>query len=67
MTVSVTQEGDIACVTLDNPPVNALGQAQRAGLADAVAQTNAMLGLRAVVLLCAGRSFVAGADIREFG
>ena len=67
MTVFVTQEGDIARVTLDNPPVNALGQAQRAGLAEAVAQTNAMPGLRAVVLHCAGRSFVAGADIREFG
>lgn len=67
MTVSVTRQGDIARVTLDNPPVNALGQAQRAGLAKAVAQTNTMSGLRAVVLHCAGRSFVAGADIREFG
>lgn len=67
MTVFVTREGDIARVTLDNPPVNALGQAQRAGLATVVAQTNAMKGLRAVVLHCAGRSFVAGADIREFG
>lgn len=67
MSISITREGDIARVTLDNPPVNALGQAQRAGLADAVAQTNAMDGLRAVVLHCAGRSFVAGADIREFG
>ncbi|SUZ31166.1 Fatty acid oxidation complex subunit alpha [Roseibaca ekhonensis] len=67
MSISIAREGDIARVTLDNPPVNALGQAQREGLADAVAQTNAMDGLRAVVLHCAGRSFVAGADIREFG
>jgi 3-hydroxyacyl-CoA dehydrogenase len=67
MTVSITRTGDIARVTLDNPPVNALGKAQRAGLAAAVTQTNAMEGLRAVVLHCAGRSFVAGADIREFG
>lgn len=67
MTVTVIREGDIARVTLDNPPVNALGQAQRVGLADAVAQTNGMEGLRAVMLHCVGRSFVAGADIREFG
>jgi 3-hydroxyacyl-CoA dehydrogenase len=67
MTVTITRDGAIARVTIDNPPVNALGQAQRAALADAVATTNAMDGLEAVILTCAGRSFVAGADIREFG
>lgn len=67
MTVSITRDGAIARVMIDNPPVNALGQAQRAALADAVATTDAMDGLDAVILSCAGRSFVAGADIREFG
>lgn len=59
--------GSIARVTIDNPPVNALGQSVREGLMAAVAELSGVAGLRAVVLGCAGRSFVAGADIRELG
>jgi len=56
----------IGVITVNNPPVNALSQALRQGLLDAItaAQKDASEGL---VLLCAGRTFIAGADITEFG
>ena len=65
--VSLRHEGDIAIVTVDNPPVNALSAALRQGLLDAVEDCEADEAVRAVVLLCAGRTFIAGADVREFG
>lgn len=65
--VFVARRGEVAVVTIDNPPVNALSQAVRAGLLAALAETEAEPGVRAVVLACAGRTFVAGADISEFG
>jgi 3-hydroxyacyl-CoA dehydrogenase len=65
--VTVAREGDVAVVTIDHPPVNALSAAVRAGLVRAVAETEADPGVRAVVLICAGRTFIAGADIAEFG
>ncbi len=65
--VGVTRQGEIAVVTIDNPPVNALSAAVRAGILRAVAATEADPGARAVVLICAGRTFIAGADITEFG
>ncbi|QIR86941.1 3-hydroxyacyl-CoA dehydrogenase NAD-binding domain-containing protein [Paracoccus sp. AK26] len=65
--VSITREGEIAVVTIDNPPVNALSQALRQGLWDAVASLDADPQVRAVVLVCAGRTFIAGADVTEFG
>ncbi|MEL6679616.1 MAG: enoyl-CoA hydratase/isomerase family protein, partial [Pseudomonadota bacterium] len=64
--VQITREGSIAIVTVDNPPVNAVGQAVRQGLWDAVGETEADAAVDAVVLTCAGRTFIAGADIREF-
>lgn len=67
MTVSITRDGDIALVTVDNPPVNAIGHAVRQGLWDAVETLDADASVRAVVLICAGRTFMAGADVREFG
>ena len=67
MSVSVTHAGAVAIVTIDNPPVNAASHAVRAGLAAAVTACAADDATRAVVLACAGRGFVAGADIREFG
>ncbi len=67
MVVNITRDGDIAVVTVDNPPVNALGQALRQGLWDAVATLDAAADVRAVVLICAGRTFIAGADVTEFG
>jgi 3-hydroxyacyl-CoA dehydrogenase len=56
----------IGVITVDNPPVNALSHAVREGLHDAIlaAQKDAS---RAVLIVCAGRTFIAGADITEFG
>jgi 3-hydroxyacyl-CoA dehydrogenase len=66
MSVVTTQmHGDIAVVTIDNPPVNAASQAVRQGLMNALMATEKSKPA-AVVLTCAGRTFVAGADIREF-
>lgn len=68
MTSPVSYElvDEIGVVTIDNPPVNALSHAVRQGIHDAIeaAQTDAS---KAVLVLCAGRTFIAGADIREFG
>ncbi|EBA06848.1 3-hydroxyacyl-CoA dehydrogenase NAD-binding domain-containing protein [Sagittula stellata] len=66
MVVSLTRDADIAIVTIDNPPVNAVGLAVRQGLWDAVERTEADETIRAVVLACAGRTFIAGADVTEF-
>ncbi|MFZ5964219.1 3-hydroxyacyl-CoA dehydrogenase NAD-binding domain-containing protein [Thalassococcus sp. BH17M4-6] len=65
--LTLRHDGDIAVVTLDNPPVNALSAEVRKGLWDLVAQLDADASVRAVVLICAGRTFIAGADVREFG
>ncbi|MGA0614919.1 3-hydroxyacyl-CoA dehydrogenase NAD-binding domain-containing protein [Paracoccus sp. KR1-242] len=65
--VTIARIGEIATVTVDNPPVNALGLALRQGLWDAVAELDADPSVRAVVLVCAGRTFIAGADVTEFG
>ena len=61
------REGDVLVVTIDNPPVNALSQAVRAGLLSAIEQAERDDAVRAVLLLGQGRAFIAGADIREFG
>lgn len=61
-----TQEG-VAVVTLDNPPVNALSRNLREGLKAALDQSIADKAVRAIVIICAGRTFIAGADIKEFG
>ncbi|HEX8740194.1 MAG TPA: 3-hydroxyacyl-CoA dehydrogenase NAD-binding domain-containing protein [Casimicrobiaceae bacterium] len=55
----------IAVVTVDHPPVNALSTPVRAGLLDAVRRANADSGVDAMVIACAGRTFVAGADLAE--
>lgn len=65
--VTIEKDGGIATVTVDNPPVNALSQALRQGLWDAVGALDADPEIRAVVLICAGRTFIAGADVTEFG
>ena len=65
--VDLRREGDIAVVTADNPPVNALKHQVRAGLAEALHQTRDDPAIKAVVIACAGRTFFAGADITEFG
>ena len=64
--VTYTLDGDIAVVTVKNPPVNALSQAVRQGLRDAIRRA-ADDDSKAVLILCEGRTFIAGADITEFG
>ncbi len=65
--VRLERRGDIALITVNNPPVNALGVAVRAGLQQAFERAEADAEVRAVVLLCEGTTFIAGADIKEFG
>ena len=64
--VTIAREGNIAVVTIDNPPVNALSQAVRQGLVDAVSALDGDPEVAVVVLVCAGRTFIAGADVSEF-
>ncbi|MDO4967979.1 MAG: 3-hydroxyacyl-CoA dehydrogenase NAD-binding domain-containing protein [Comamonadaceae bacterium] len=69
-TASVVQtrlDGEVLVVTVNNPPVNALGQAVRAGLLAAVEQAAADAAVKAVLIVGEGKAFIAGADIREFG
>jgi len=65
--VSYTLKGKIGVITVDNPPVNALGHAVRAGLVAALDQGLADKQAEALVLIAAGRTFPSGADVREFG
>jgi 3-hydroxyacyl-CoA dehydrogenase len=58
---------DVAVITVNSPPVNALSAPVRDGIAEAVRRAIADERAKAIVLMCAGRTFVAGADIREFG
>lgn len=58
---------DILVVTIDHPPVNALSAAVRGDLAAAVRDAQADPQVRAILLMGAGKNFIAGADIREFG
>ncbi|HEX5765354.1 MAG TPA: enoyl-CoA hydratase-related protein, partial [Woeseiaceae bacterium] len=64
--VSLARHGRISVVTIDNPPVNALSQHVRSGVMECFDKAEADPATSAIVLLCAGRTFVAGADIREF-
>ncbi|BBK29995.1 short chain enoyl-CoA hydratase /3-hydroxyacyl-CoA dehydrogenase [Stella humosa] len=65
--VRTDRDGDIARITVANPPVNALSHAVRSGILAAVQAADADAGVAAIVLRCDGRTFVAGADITEFG
>ena len=66
-TVSLELAGSVLVATISNPPVNALSHAVRAGLVDAVDRLETDAAAKALVIVCAGRTFIAGADIREFG
>jgi len=66
-TVKVAVEDGIAVVTVDNPPVNAISQAIRQGLIDAMAEIERNPSITAAIIIGAGRLFIAGADVREFG
>lgn len=61
------RDGDIAICVIDSPPVNALGKAVRQALVDAVAELNRDDTLKTLVIRCDGRTYFAGADVREFG
>jgi 3-hydroxyacyl-CoA dehydrogenase len=63
----LTVEGDIGVVTLNSPPVNALSAAVREGLSKAFDAAIADPAVKAIVLICEGKTFIAGADITEFG
>jgi 3-hydroxyacyl-CoA dehydrogenase len=65
--VQVTKNGEIAVITINNPPVNALSPGVPEGIADAIEQIGKDPGVKAAVLIGGGRTFVAGADIKEFG
>ena len=65
--VTFVKEGNIGFVTVNNPPVNALCQAVRAGIENGVKQGIADKDVEAIIIWCEGRTFIAGADIREFG
>ncbi|MGN6497763.1 MAG: 3-hydroxyacyl-CoA dehydrogenase NAD-binding domain-containing protein [Tsuneonella sp.] len=65
--ISTHRDGEVLVVVSNNPPVNALGQAVRAGLKDAIEAGLADDSVKAIVIRCDGRTFFAGADITEFG
>jgi 3-hydroxyacyl-CoA dehydrogenase len=67
MTAQYQVHGDIAVITLNNPPVNGLGLSTRQGIADGMAQANADAAVKAIVITGAGKAFSGGADINEFG
>ena len=64
--VKLTRRDDIAVLTIDNPPVNALSPGVPEGITACVRAANEDPQIRAIVLIGAGQTFVAGADIREF-
>ena len=65
--VRMERRGDIAVLTIDNPPVNALSHSVRVGLLEILPRVEADDGVKAILLVCAGSTFSAGADVREFG
>ncbi|MFT6591462.1 MAG: 3-hydroxyacyl-CoA dehydrogenase, partial [Rhodoferax sp.] len=67
MTAQYQVQGDIAVITLNNPPVNGLGLATRLAITDGLAKANADQAVQAIVLCGAGSAFSGGADIKEFG
>ncbi len=65
--VDFERRGNVAILWVDHPPVNALSQAVRQGLVEGIARAEAEDAVGAVVIAARGRTFMAGADIREFG
>ncbi len=65
--VHISIEDGVAVITVDNPPVNAISQAVRQGLVDAMKAVAADGAIKAAVIRGAGNVFIAGADVREFG
>ena len=67
MTAEYKVHGDVAVITLVNPPVNGLGLATRQGITNGLTQANADPAVKAIVLTGGGKAFSGGADIKEFG
>jgi 3-hydroxyacyl-CoA dehydrogenase len=67
MSVTIDFHDDISVILIDNPPVNALSWHVRQGLKDMFEQALANISVKAIVLRCKGSTFIAGADITEFG
>ena len=67
MSTSYQVADGIAVITLENPPVNGLGQSTRAGIVDGINKAQADASVQAVVITGSGKVFCGGADIREFG
>src|SRR5262249_18536903 len=65
--VQLTKDNDIAVITVNNPPVNALSPGVPEGISEAIEQIEKDPTVKAAVLIGAGKTFVAGADIKEFG
>ncbi|MBZ9675411.1 3-hydroxyacyl-CoA dehydrogenase NAD-binding domain-containing protein [Mesorhizobium sp. ES1-1] len=65
--LKLNRDGDVAIVTIDNPPVNALSFHVREPLMQALIELRDDPSVAAIVIACAGRTFIAGADITEFG
>ena len=67
MTASYQVNGDVAIITMTNPPINGLGYSTRIGLADGLGKANADPAVKSIVITGAGKAFSGGADIKEFG
>src|SRR5688572_12934008 len=67
MSASYEVRGQVAVITMDNPPVNGLGYDTRRGIADGIDRAQADPAVKALVIAGAGRAFSGGADIKEFG
>jgi len=65
--IGIERMGEVALIRIDNPPVNAISHAARVGFQGAVEQLNADPAVKVIAIYAAGRTFIAGADIREFG
>jgi len=67
MSANYELRGNVAVITLDNPPVNGLGHATRLGIVNGLDQAIANAAVKAIVITGAGKAFSGGADIKEFG
>ena len=67
MTAEYKVHGDVAVITMNNPPMNGLGYATRVGLTDGIEKANGDASVKAIVITGAGKAFSSGADIKEFG
>ena len=67
MSATYELRGNVAVITLDNPPVNGLGHATRLGITQGLEKAQADVSVKAIVITGAGKAFSGGADIKEFG